>query len=284
MSRRDAHLDAVLRNLGAVYYQSLRGSGSSAAVAQAVESVADAGDRGGPEPTRKDSNEPASAGGRRPRLPGRRWRVRDVMTTHVAAVPKTANYHEIARLMSERAVGAVPVLDDQRRVLGVVSEADLLPRQESRFRRWGTGLPKRTRREIAQATARTAGQLMTAPPITIHPDAPLGAAARQLNGHHIRRMPVVDSSGQLLGIVSRRDLLSVFLRPDDDIAADVRAVVTDILLEDPGAVTVSVHDGMVKLAGSLSSPELAPAAVRLAADVDGAIGVIDKLDREPLGV
>jgi CBS domain-containing protein len=206
------------------------------------------------------------------------------MTTDVAAVPNTATYHEIARLMSERAVNAVPVLDGRQRVLGMVSEADMLRKQERRFGRAGTGLHRRTRRELAQATARTAGQLMATPPITIHPDAPLGAAARQMNGHHIRRMPVVDSSGKLLGIVSRRDLLSVFLRPDDDIAADVCAVLTDILLEDPEAVTVSVHDGMVKLAGSLSSPELAPAAVRLAAEVDGAVGVIDHLDREPLGV
>jgi CBS domain-containing protein len=196
------------------------------------------------------------------------------MTTDVAAVPNTATYHEIARLMSERAVGALPVLDDQRHVLGMVSEADLLPKQESRF----------TRREAAQAEARAAGQLMTTPPATIHPDAPLGAAARQLNGRHIRRMPVVDSSGRLLGIVSRRDLLRVFLRPDDDIAADVRAIIADILLEDTASITVSVHHGMITLAGSLSSPEVGQAAVRLAGDVDGAVGVIDRLEQAPLGV
>jgi CBS domain-containing protein len=269
MSRRDAYLDAMLRNLGAAYYQSIHGRGSPGTVARAVESVASAD---------------GSAAGLRSRWPGRRWRVRDVMTADVAAVPTTATYYEIARLMSERAVGAVPVLDDQRHVLGMVSEADLLPRQESRFGRRGTGLPARTRREAAQAAARTAGQLMTTPPVTIHPDAPLGAAARQLNGRLVRRMPVVDSSGRLIGIVSRRDLLSVFLRPDDDIAADVRAIVADILLEDSGAMTVSVHDGMITLAGSLSSPELAPAAVRLAGDVDGAVGVIDRLERAPLGV
>jgi CBS domain-containing protein len=269
VSRRDAHLDAMLRNLGAAYYQSIHGQGSPGTVTRAVESVAEAD---------------GSGAGLRARWPGRRWRVRDVMTTDVAAVPNTATYHEIARLMSERAVGALPVLDDQRHVLGMVSEADLLPKQESRFGRRGTGLPARTRREAAQAEARAAGQLMTTPPATIHPDAPLGAAARQLNGRHIRRMPVVDSSGRLLGIVSRRDLLRVFLRPDDDIAADVRAIIADILLEDTASITVSVHHGMITLAGSLSSPEVGQAAVRLAGDVDGAVGVIDRLEQAPLGV
>jgi CBS domain-containing protein len=249
-----------------------------------VESVAEAEDRGQPGRTREDNNERARVGDRRPRLPWHRWRVRDVMTTDVAAVEKTATYHEIARLMSERAVNAVPVLDGRQRVLGMVSEADMLRKQERRFGRAGTGLHRRTRRELAQATARTAGQLMATPPITIHPDAPLGAAARQMNGHHIRRMPVVDSSGRLLGIVSRRDLLRVFLRPDDDIAADVRAIIADILLEDTASITVSVHHGMITLAGSLSSPEVGQAAVRLAGDVDGAVGVIDRLEQAPLGV
>jgi CBS domain-containing protein len=267
MSRRDAHFDAMLRHLGAAYYQSVHGTGSAAEVTRAVDAVAAADDGSAAAPP------PA-------RAPGRRWRVRDLMVTDVATVPRTATYHEIAAVMTERLVNAVPVLDDSRRVIGVVSEADMLRKQERRFGRVGTGLPRRTRRELAQAAGRTAAQLMRTPPITIHPDAPLGAAARQLNGHRIRRMPVVDDAGHLLGIVSRRDLLRVFLRPDDDIAADVRAMIEDILLEDPGTVAVSVHDGTIRLGGCLSRPELAPAAVRLAADVDGAVAVIDDLDRQ----
>lgn len=268
MSRTDAQFDAMLRHLGAAYYQSVRGTGSAVAVTRAVDAVAEA----------DDGSRPAE-GPRR--VPGRRWRVRDVMVTDVAIVPRTATYHEIAAVMTERLVNAVPVLDDQRRVIGMVSEADMIRKQERRFGRRGTGLPRRTRRELAQAAGRTAAQLMTTPPVTIHPDAPLGAAARQLNGHRIRRMPVVDDSGRILGIVSRRDLLRAFLRPDEDIAADVRAMISDILLEDPDAVSVSVRDGTIRLAGCLSRQDLAPAAVRLAADVDGAVAVIDNLDRQP---
>jgi CBS domain-containing protein len=273
VSRRDAHFDAMLRHLGAAYYQSVQGIGSAAAVTSAVGAVAAAdGDvrpvpGGGPAPARWQ--------------PGRRWCVRDVMVTDVATVPMTAAYREIAALMTARLINAVPVVDRQRCVIGMVSAADMLRKQERRFGRAGTGPPRRARRQRAQAAGLTAAQLMTAPPITIHPDAPLGAAARQLNGHHIRRMPVVDESGRLLGIVSRRDLLRVFLRPDDDIAADVRAMMSDILLEDPGKVSVSVHDGTIRLSGMLGDPGLAPAAIRLAGDIDGAIAVIDDLDHEP---
>ncbi len=274
MSRREVHLDAMLRQLGAAYYQSLRGQGSPVAVARALESVAEADDGGAA----------ANGGtGRAPRLPGHRWRVRDVMTTDVAVVSTTTPYHDVAALMSEQQVAAVPVLDDSRRVLGIISEADMIRRQERRFGRTGTGLPRQRRRELAQAQALTASGMMTTPPVTIHPDAPLGAAARQLNGHRIRRMTVVDSDGRLLGIVSRRDLLRVFVRPDDDIAADVRAVITDILLEDPEQFTVAVHDGMVTLSGAFGDAETARAAVRLAADVDGVIDVVDRLTREPVG-
>jgi CBS domain-containing protein len=277
MSRRDTHFDAVLRQLGATYYQSLQGKGSPAAVARALESVAAADHVTG-------GAAPENGGTRRhARLPGYRWRVRDVMTTDVAIVSSGTSYHDVAALMSERKVTAVPVLDHGRRVIGIISEADLIRRQERRFSRAGTGLPRRRRRELAQARALTAARLMTTPPITIHPDAPLGAAARQLNGHRIRRMPVVDSDGRLLGIVSRRDLLRVFLRPDKDIAADVRAVITDILLEDPEQFSVTVHDGTVTLSGGPGDPETAAAAVRLAEDVDGVIRVIDRLAREPVG-
>lgn len=284
MSRTDTHMDAMLRHLGAAYYQSLHGDGTAVDVVRAVESVTAANGRHGTKQRlRQHANGAAHAGPWRPgfRLPGHHWRVRDVMTTDVASADMAASCKEVARLMTERSVNALPVLAKDGRVLGVVSEADVLRKQERRFGRMGTGLPRRTRRERAQAAARTAAQLMTTPPITTHPDAALGSAARLMNGHRIRRLPVVDESGKLLGIVSRRDLLRVFVRPDDEIAADVTAVITSILLVDLSAVAVSAHDGVVTLAGSLSRPDAAAAAVRLASDVDGVVDVIDKLTRQP---
>jgi CBS domain-containing protein len=162
-----------------------------------------------------------SAGVRDSRLPGRRWQVRDVMTTEIASVDEVVPCKEAVQLMSEWTVSAIPVTDQDRRVLGMVSEADMLAKQERRSGR--LALARRTRRKRAKAAALTAGQMMTAPAITIRPDAPLPTAARMMNAHRIRRLPVVDGSGKLLGVVSRRDLLTAFLRPDDEIAADVRA-------------------------------------------------------------
>ncbi|HTS96000.1 MAG TPA: CBS domain-containing protein [Streptosporangiaceae bacterium] len=275
MTRGDAQFDAMLRHLGAAYYQTMHGDGTASDVASALRS--------------------AEAADGRDRLPGNhvrpphhgRWRVSDVMTTSVVTVPKDMPYKQVARVMTEQRVNAVPVLTGDGRVAGIVSEADVLRKEERAFRRLGTGLPRRTRRERVQARARCAEELMTTPVITIHPDAPIGAAARLMNGHRIRRLPVVDQSGQLLGIVSRRDLLSVFLRDDGEIAAEVHGVLTGLLLEEPGGVDVTVRDGVVILTGTLVRPDLIPVAECLAEGVDGVVAVICNLtlgtprDRSP---
>jgi CBS-domain-containing membrane protein len=122
----------------------------------------------------------------------------------------------------------------------------------------------------------TAAKLMTAPAITIHPDATIPAAARLLNDHHIRRLPVVDPSGALIGIVSRSDLLKVFLRPDAEIADEARQMITP-LLGDPPEVTVRVQSGIVTVAGQTGRPDLIPVALGLIADIDGVVTVLDKI-------
>ena len=157
----------------------------------------------------------------------------------------------------------------------------MLRKEERRFRRLVSGLSGRARRARAKAGARTAAQLMTSPVITTHPDASLALAARLMNDRHIRRLPVLDASGTLIGIVSRRDLLRVFLRPDAEIGAEVHGALTGVLLEDLQSVTVQVRDGLVTLRGSLREPELIPAAVRLASDVDGVVAVADELTSGP---
>jgi CBS-domain-containing membrane protein len=128
-----------------------------------------------------------------------------------------------------------------------------------------------------------AGTMMTSPPITIHPDATIPAAARVMNTHHVRRLPVVDADGKLIGIVSRRDLLSVFLRPDADITADVRQVLDEIPFTDPASVDPIVRNGVVTLTGTVQAPagrheDLAAVAVRLIWDVDGVVDVFNKLE------
>jgi CBS domain-containing protein len=197
-------------------------------------------------------------------------------------VPKPTAYKEVARLLSAHDLTSAPVVSGGGRVLGMVSEADLLLRQERSFGRALAGLPRRSRRQRGQAEALTAVELMSSPAITIHPDAPLGAAARLMNGHHIRRLPVVDSAGQLLGMVSRRDLLSVFLRPDAEIADEIGVVLASIMLADASGIAVTVSGGVATLTGELPADELIDGAVRLAAEVDGVIAVRSRLAVRPV--
>jgi CBS domain-containing protein len=272
MSRRDKHFDAMLQHLGAAYYQTVRGQGSASEVERALESVEDARQAGGAA-----AEGLADAAARVRSRRGGRWRVRDVMSAGVVTVGKTTSYKEVARLMTEHKVNALPVVAKNGHLVGVVSEADVLRKEERRFRWLVSGMSGRARRERAKAEARTAAELMTSPVITTHPDASLAYAARLMNDHHIRRLPVLDASGALIGMVSRRDLLRVFLRPDAEIGAEVHGVLTGVLLEDPQSVTVLVRDGVVTLRGSLREPELIPAAMRLTADVDGVVAVTNEL-------
>ena len=270
MTRRDEHFNAMLQNLGAAYYKTIHGDATAADVARALESAEEHDGRG---------HEPHWSG-RRHRRTGR-WRVRDVMRTDVVTVGKKASYKQVVEVMAERMVNAVPVVTKDGHVAGVVSEFDLLLKEERDLRRLGAGLPARSRGERKRAEARTAAALMTSPAITIHPDAPVGVAARLMNGHHIRRLPVVDPAGELIGIVSRRDLLSVFLRPDEEIAAEVHGVLTGVLLAGPDGVEVKVTEGVVILSGTLARADLIPVAERLASDIDGVVTVVCKLTGRP---
>ena len=182
------------------------------------------------------------------------------------------------RGMTDQRVSAIPVVAKGGRVVGVVSEADVLRKAERRPWHWA-GLSGRARRERAKARARTAGEMMTSPAITIHPEASLSAAARLMNAHHMRRLPVVNAAGDLVGVVSRRDLMKVFLRPDGEISAEVTDALTQILLDDAGQVTVGVSDGVVTLGGALGDEDLIPVAVGLASGVDGVVAVVNRLTR-----
>ena len=278
MSRRDAYLDAMLRHLGASYYQTLRGEASAADVARAVEAVSKFQAHGGPG-SRADHGGTGGAPETRTghRLRGQ-WRVRDVMTTNVATAGRNMPYKQAAKLMTDQRVTAVPVVSESGRVVGMVSEADLLHKVEPRPR-GGTGLSGQARRDRAKARARTAGELMTSPAITIDADASLSGAARLMNAHHIRRLPVVNAAGDLIGIVSRRDLMKVFLRPDEEITAEVSDVLGQILLDGAGQVVVSVLDGVVTLGGALDDQDLIRVAVGLASEVAGVVAVVSELTR-----
>jgi CBS domain-containing protein len=210
-------------------------------------------------------------------------RVRDVMTREVVCVDEETPFREIAALMADCKISALPVLDADGRVVGVVSEADLLCKEE-----FPEGPPegrlmegRRRRATRAKAAGATAVELMTSPPITVGPDASLPEAARLLHRHRIKRLPVVDPAGPLLGIVSRADLLKVFLRSDDQIAQEVRReVLLRALWVDPDTVRVEVRDGVVTLTGQLERRSLIPILVRLVHGLDGVVDVVDRLGFE----
>jgi len=271
MTRKDAHLDALVRSLGTAYYQAIRGEGSAADVSSAVARVAEAADdrhTAEPSPVMQ-----THAGSRRTG----RWQVRDVMTTKVVTVTRHATYKQIAQLLHQHHLTALPVVTAEGMVAGVVSEADMLrkpERYERPGRRPGWQLHPAAR---AKSDARTATGLMTSPAVTVVADAALGTAAMWMSQHHIKRRPVVDGDGTLIGIVSRADLLRVFLRPDADIAAEASALMTDILLADPAAVHVSVRGGVVTLAGRLGSQDQIDTAVRLTEGIDGVVAVTSAL-------
>jgi len=271
-TRREAHNDAMLRHLGAAYYDSLHGRATKADVARAVHSYEDGlgEEPGQPPATRRHPHHAGLGHGPWPH------RVRDVMTTSVITVDRITPFKEIAELLARHKISAVPVLAMGRKVVGVVSETDLLRMQGPAARPYRLGTPRHRWWGRGTHLGYTAGKLMTAPAVTIHPDATIPAAARVLNDHHIRRLPVVDPDGVLIGIVSRRDLLSVFLRPDAEIADEAREMVTPLLGGPPG-VTVGVRSGIVTLAGSPERADLVPVAVGLVADIDGVVAVNDKI-------
>jgi CBS domain-containing protein len=215
--------------------------------------------------------------------------VRDVMTTDVASVHQDASFHVVAELLIDRGVSGVPVVDDDDRVQGVVSEADLLAKEEFKERYYGDDYrpPLRARLRHAfggegsgfrKAKGETAGQLMSAPAHVVTPDASVVQAARLMDSRGVKRLPVVDAGGRLVGIVSRLDLIRVFVRDDEEIRSQVMESVADTAVwSPPDAVTVRVSGGVVILSGVVTRHTEAIAVARMAANVDGVVTVRDKL-------
>ncbi|MFD4319069.1 CBS domain-containing protein [Streptomyces sp. NPDC058548] len=200
--------------------------------------------------------------------------VADVMTKKVVAVLPGAEFKEIVTTMERCQVTAVPVVEGEGRVVGVVSEADLLLKEEFHDHRLGLVEQMRHLDATAKAGSRRAEDLMTSPAVTIAPEASLPQAARLMAAHRIKRLPVVDASGAIQGIVSRSDLLKVFLRPDDDLAAEVRhSVIEHLFPLSHREVEVRVDAGVVTLFGEVRDSALIPLAARLARTVEGVVDV-----------
>ncbi|MGW2705429.1 CBS domain-containing protein [Streptomyces sp. NPDC001340] len=201
-------------------------------------------------------------------------RVSDVMTHAVVAVGREALFKEIVERMDQWKVSALPVLEGDGRVIGVVSEADLLPKEEFRDSDPDRFTQLRRLSDMAKAGGVRAEELMSAPAVTVHADATLAEAARIMALRNVKRLPVVNAEGLLEGVVSRSDLLKVFLRPDNDLADDIRRDVVDVLFPDPvEPVHIMVTEGVATLTGRVPDASRIPLAVRLARGVEGVVGV-----------
>lgn len=192
------------------------------------------------------------------------WIVADLMTRDVVTVKPTTTLRECVRLMRMHGVGALPVLEHQK-VVGIITMTDLVLKED----------------------ALTATRLMTARVKTVFPEAPLTPAVRTMFEHRINRLPVIDHDGRLVGIVSRSDVLRMFLRSDIAIRKEVaEAVIGDMDFIGRGTIWAEVHDGVVTLEGQLEPGALTDVLLRLVASVPGVVGVKSRLSvkRDGAGV
>ncbi|QKW37026.1 CBS domain-containing protein [Actinomadura sp. NAK00032] len=228
--------------------------------------------------------------------------VQDVMTKRVVTITEETPFAEIADAMAEHRISAVPVLDVMGRVTCIVTEADLLRKQEykdddadhrplrsralrsralrsraPRSRAPRSRAPRHAEAE-AKAAAVDARGLMSTPAVSVTPHTSIAQAARLLNAHGFRAMPVIDGDGRLAGIVARRDLLRVFQRSDADIRDEViQDVLIHKLWQDPAELHVRVQEGVVHLTGRVEQKSLIPIVVRLTAATEGVVDVVHTL-------
>jgi|SRR5579864_138944 len=200
------------------------------------------------------------------------WTVADVMTKDVVVVGPDEDFKTCVRLMNLHEVSALPVVDRDGKVIGVVSESDLLAKERER----GVKRPLLGIRWVGddRAGGRTAADTMTSPAICIRPTASIPEAARLMHREAVKRLPVVDEAGMVIGVVSRADLLKTFTRSDESIRRDVvDDVIEKTLFIDPKTVRIEVVNGLVRLSGELESKSLCDLVLRMAGRIEGTVGV-----------
>ena len=207
-------------------------------------------------------------------------RVSDVMTTRVVTVTPDTDFKTIAGLLNHHRINLIPVIDSEHRVVGVVSEADLLAklgwqgRNPGRIERWLLADD-----EMRKAHGTSASEVMTAEVETVRPEATVAGVAQTMMADHVKSIPVVDSDDRLVGIVSRADLLRSFIRDDALIQDEVlESVLHGALSIDPDDVTVDVIDGTVVLHGEVESRSLKEMATRMVGEVPGVVSVVNAMD------
>jgi CBS domain-containing protein len=210
----------------------------------------------------------------------KRRTIEDIMTSAVVTVAPAATYHDIVDAMAAGRFSALPVVDVNGFVVGVVSEADLLHKVE-----FAGTMPahtliagRRARRRRMKANAVIAADLMTTPPVTVRSTGTICDAAALMSRHQVKRLPVVERANRLVGIVSRSDVLRLHVRPDAQILEEIRTrVLWDTLWIHPDSLTVAVRHGVATLTGTVDRCSTASILVQLVSGVPGVIQVVDRV-------
>lgn len=210
-------------------------------------------------------------------------RVIDLMTIEVETAAPEDSLKEAARRMVRRGVSGLPVLDADGLLVGIITEADFLAREADRSETQG-------RRRLLDALfsdrepepdENTVGSTMTVRPTVIYPEASLTEAARVMVAQGVKRLPVVDEDGKLIGVISRADVVNAFTRPDDVIEEEIRQdVLKRVLFVDPDTVGVAVDDGIVTLTGTLPSRSDVRLFEELTRRLDGVVRVENETEYE----
>jgi len=202
------------------------------------------------------------------------------MTTRVHVASPETPFKHLVRLIEENRISAVPIVDHNGIPVGVVSESDLLYKERRGELASAPDLLHRRRRrnERAKAEGLVASDVMTSPPITIRSDSRLVEAARLTQERNVRRLIVVDERGKISGIVSRSDLLQVFLRSDEDLLEDiVENLIPPLMLGVQQPIVVDVHDNVVTLRGEVDRKSDVEILGRLTKELDGVVDVVNRL-------
>jgi CBS domain-containing protein len=208
----------------------------------------------------------------------KRSTVRDVMTSHVVAAKRDASFKEMLVRMRDSRISAFPVIDDDGKVIGVVSEADMLNKEAELAADPGPLAGILRFRDHEKAAAATAAELMTSPPVVIGPDAPVAEAARRMRDRRVKRLPVVNSTGHLIGIVTRGDVLGIFARADSKIRHEaIEEAIAESFLVDSQPFSVTVHEGVVTLTGRPETDQAGRELVERIRHVEGVVAVRDRL-------
>ncbi len=205
-------------------------------------------------------------------------KVSQLMQRHVVTVAPQTSLKDVAGTLVANSISGVPVCDPDGRVLGVVSEGDILFKERGRDERPGGPLAwlvdGTSYADVTKAWARTAGEAMTSPAVTILPDRPVADAARLMIERGVNRLVVVDRDDAVAGIVTRADLVRAFTRSDIEILEEIRDdVLARVLWVDPERVRIAVRDGEVELSGSLETSADADVLVRLVEKIPGVVSV-----------